>query len=122
MTLDPLLSHEQVHTIWSHDQLVAFKRLPQKARLEAVKTGALEHWTKADRDAALDLMVGKTAPTVTKSMPTEIAFEAPIKPLAPLALRSRWPAPLPTLAGAGWIAIVALFAAYVYGLFGRFPS
>jgi hypothetical protein len=122
MNLDLSLSNEQVHVIWSHEQLAAFKHLSEKARLEAVKTGALEHWTEADRNAAFDLIGGEITAVSTNPMSTALAFEAPLKPLSRQGPRSRWPAPLPTLAGAGWIAIVALVAAYIYGLFGKLPS
>jgi len=116
MTVEPTLSHEQVHAIWSHDQLVAFQRMSQKARLEAVKTGALEHWTKPDRDTAFDMVGGAITAAATNAIPTTLAFEAPQKPISSLALRSRWPTSLITLAGGGWLAIVALVSAYVYSL------
>jgi hypothetical protein len=115
--MEQTLSHAQVHAIWSQEQFARFATMSHKDRLDAVKTGALEDWAATERDKAFDLLGNKETVAATSAVPTTAAFEAPSFPISRLTRRSRWPDPFISLAGGGWIAIVALVSACIYIIF-----
>ena len=53
------ISHSDVHTAWSWEQLALFRMMTPAEQLDAVKANALEHWIEDARNEALELLAGR---------------------------------------------------------------
>ena len=111
------ISNEEVHEIWSEKQLVLFSEMGRRERLNALKSGALEHWTANTRTAALDLL-GDIENTPTASPPTQqVRFERASYPLPLLPMRAPRMDRFMIAASGGWIVAMIATAAHAYGLY-----
>lgn len=111
------ISNVEAHEIWSENQLAEFQRMSARERLNAVKSGALEHWTEAARAAGLDLLSDAGSKTISSSTPQTRRFEHAPHPLPPLVVRTPRMDWFVGAASIGWAAIVIATAARAYGFY-----
>ena len=110
------LSNEEAHEFWSAEQLTAFQKMSNRERLNAVKSGALEHWTETARDAALDMLAPGEPVNVEADMERFTEFERAEHALPPQAEHSAQFDLNLIAAGAGWAAMMIAVAAHAYGI------
>jgi hypothetical protein len=111
------LSHAEVHAKWSTGQLMAFYAMSCPERLNAVKSGALEHWTADDRNAALDILSRSAVPEHVHEEPGLGRFEPASQPIPQFATNSPlFDRPMIT-AMVGWALLVGATAGRAYGLY-----
>lgn len=111
------VTHAEAHAGWSAAQLKAFQKMTPQARLDAVKTGALEHWTPEDRDAALDLVANAPKFPETAVHSDRHQFE-PVKTSLPsMAYRPSRFDPMIITAAMGWLLITLALAGHAYGFY-----
>lgn len=111
------ISHEDLHKDWSDKQLALFREMGTRERLNSVKSGGLEHWTEADRDAALNLIGGIATNDPSPPAPRTVRFEPAVHPLPEQTMRAtRWDWFMIAASG-GWTGIIITTAAHAYGLF-----
>jgi hypothetical protein len=111
------IPHTEAHEEWSKKQLVLFRRMGTRERLNALKSGALEHWTEAVRAAALDLLGDNETQILSSPTPQALRFEPARNPLSPQAMRAARMDRFMIAAGVGWAAIMIATAARTYGLY-----
>lgn len=88
-----------------------------QARLNTVKSGALEHWTETARAAALDLLGDYRAKAISPPTTQTRCFEHARHPLPQQAVRTARMNWFTVAASVGWAAIVIATAAHAYGLY-----
>ena len=113
--MDQTISHEEAYASWSSAQLEAFRNMTPQARLDALKTGALEHWTPDDRDAALDLMADAPQQAEQTANSTPRRFEPATAALPPITLHPPRFDRLIAAALAGWLIIAVGLTGHVFG-------
>lgn len=111
------ISHTEAHEKWSEKQLSLFKAMKPRERLNAVKSGALEHWTKAARDAALDLFGHDESRASISYTPQTLRFEPALYSLPRQATYSSRLDPTLFAAVLGWVVIIIATAGQAYGLY-----
>lgn len=111
------ISHREAHKMWSEKQLALFRQMGAQERLNAVKSGALEHWTATDRDAALNLIGGIAIDDFSQPTPRTVCFEAARQPLPEQTMRAAWWDVFMIMAGGGWATAIIVTAAHSYNLF-----
>lgn len=111
------ISNEEAHELWSQKQLMRFRKLKNHGRLHAVKSGALEHWTEAARNEALDLL-GEHAQQASPPYPAQMRkFEPALKALPPQLTHAPRLDRLLIAAGTGWAVIMLAAAGRAYWFF-----
>lgn len=110
------ISAEEAHELWSQQQLELFREMGTRERLNALKTGALENWTEATRDAAFDLLGDLEIKPVSASSQKTSSFEPARHPLPLLILRSTRTDRFVITAVGGWTAVMLATAAHAFGL------
>lgn len=110
------ISHTEAHEVWSEEQLALFHQMGARERLNAVKSGALEHWTEAARAAALDLLGDNEIRPASSPTPQTVRFEHARHPLPPQAVLAARMDRFMVAASVGWTAIMIAAAANAYGL------
>lgn len=111
------ISHSEAHADWSATQLAAFLNMTPQARLDTLKTGALDHWTPEDRDAALNLVVNAPKKPENAVRSDRRQFE-PVKASLPLLpLRPPRFDPMIITAAMGWLLITLALAGHAYGFY-----
>ena len=110
------ISHTEAHKLWSDAQLAVFRKMRTRERVNAVKSGALEHWTEPAREAALDLLgdVGNRGGTWTTLQTRKL--EPALHPLSPQARHSSRVDLTLISAGTGWAAMMIAVAVHAYGI------
>lgn len=111
------ISHSEAHEMWSKKQLTLFHKMSPIERLNAVKSGALEHWTEATRAAALDLLGDKGTKALSSPAPRSRRFEAARHPLPPQSVRTARMDWFVSAATGGWTVVMLATAAHAYGLY-----
>ena len=111
------LSNQEAHEFWSAEQLTAFQKMSNRERLNAVKSGALEHWTQTARDAALDMLAPGEPVNVEADMEQFTEFEHAEHALPSLQVRTPLFDQTTAVAAVGWAFCVLLAAASAFGLF-----
>lgn len=111
------ISHEEAHASWSTAQLEVFRNMTPQARLDAVKTGALEHWTADDRDTALDLIADAPQRAEQAANSTPRRFEPATADLPPITLHPPRFDRMIAVATIGWLLIACALTGHVYGLY-----
>jgi len=110
------ISHAEAHKLWSEKQLTLFREMGTRERVNAVKSGALDHWTEITRGAALDLLgEARNRGSAWTSLQTR-KFEPAHHPLPQQARHaSRFDLTL-IAAGTGWAAMMIAVAVHAYGI------
>lgn len=111
------ITHAAVHAAWSHAQLAAFRNMTPQARLDAVKTGTLEHWAPDDRDTALDLVANAPPPPERAAHATSRRFEPATAALPPITLRPPRFDRMIAVAAVGWLLIACALTGHAYRLY-----
>lgn len=111
------ISHEEIHATWSSTQLTAFRNMTPQARLDAVKTGALEHWAPDDRNAALDLVANAPQKPERGAHAPPRRFEPATAALPPITLRPPRFDRMIVVAAVGWGLIACALTGHVHGLY-----
>lgn len=111
------ISHTEAHEQWSEKQLVLFRGMGPHERLNAVKTGALKHWTEAPRAAALDLLGDDENPAATSHTPQTLCFEPAHHTLPPQAMKPTRIDLTLGAAGVGWAVIIVTTAVHASGFY-----
>ncbi len=111
------ISHEKAHEAWSEKQFALFQNMGARERLHTVKTGALEHWTTADRDAALELIAQAPSARQDTLSSKRLRFEPALIPLPALKARPTRVDPMVAAAVAGWLFITTALVGRVYGFY-----
>lgn len=111
------ISNVEAHEIWSENQLAEFQRMSARERLNAVKTGALEHWTETARATGLDLLGENGSKATNPPTSRTHHFEQARHPLPPQLVRPPRIDWFVFAASIGWTAIVIATAARAYGFY-----
>lgn len=111
------ITHAEAHADWSAAQLATFRNMSPQARLDAVKSGALEHWTPADRDSALDLIADAPRKEQHAVPAKRLRFEPAQTPLPSLRTHPPRIDPMTAAAATGWLLITFALAGHAYGFY-----
>ena len=111
------ISNEEAHELWSEKQLVLFREMGTRDRLNAVKSGSLENWTDATRAAALDLLGDNETKPASSPTQKTFRFEHARHPLPPQAVRSARMDLFMITASGGWTTAMIATATHAYGLY-----
>lgn len=111
------ISHTEAHEFWSAEQLVLFRQMDARERVNTVKSGALEHWTEAARAAALDLLSENGSKATNPSTSRTRHFEPARHLLPEQIVRAARVDQFMIAAGGGWTAIMIATAAHAFGLY-----
>lgn len=111
------ISNEEAHELWSQEQLALFRQMQSRERLHAVKSGALEHWTEAERNEALDLL-GEHAKQASTPYPAQMCkFEPALRSLPSQLTHAPRIDRMLIAAGMGWAVIMLAAAGRAYWFF-----
>lgn len=111
------ISNEEVHELWSEKQLVLFREMGVRDRLNAVKSGSLENWTDTTRAAAIDLLSDNETKPASSSTQKTFPFEHARHPLPLQVMRAARMDRFMIVASGGWTAVMIATAAHAYGLY-----